>query len=36
MDTNAPLCLEAEKLGREDVVRVKGNVSERSIKQALS
>ena len=32
MDTNAPLCLEARKLGREDVVRVKGNVSERSNK----
>ena len=32
MDTDADLCQKARKLGREDVVRAKGNVSERSNK----
>lgn len=34
MDTNADLCLEARKLGREFVVLVNGTVAERSSKNA--
>ncbi|MFC2114163.1 aspartate--tRNA ligase [Bacteroidota bacterium] len=32
MDTQAALCVQARKLGREDVIRVKGRVDERSNK----
>lgn len=34
MDTNAELCTAARKLGREFVIKVKGNVIERSSKNA--
>ena len=34
MDTNAELCTAARKLGREFVIKVKGNVVERSSKNA--
>ena len=34
MDTNAELCTAARKLGREFVIKVNGNVIERSSKNA--
>ena len=34
METNAPLCEQARKLGREDVIQIKGRVRERSSKNA--
>ncbi len=34
MDTNSELCEQARKLGREYVIQVKGNVSERSSKNS--